>query len=558
MIQTLRGVTALARVPLNRMALSVGLGAVAICFGVGLMTTAGYLISRAAEAPPILALTTTIVAVRFFGLARPIARYLERLASHDLALRALGRIRSSFYERIEPLAPAQLEGYRHGELLARMVGDVDSLQDLYLRGLGPPLVALGAGTVCVGAAAVLLPAAAVILTFGLLLGAVAIPAISGWLGRAAGSRQAPARAELTAELIEQVRGAPELVAYGRESEAIERLRALDRELAALSRRDALVAGLADALSILVTGVTVVGVLTVAVAAHDVGTLNRVLVATLALLALSAFESVGPLPEAARRLSATLTAGRRVMALIAREPVVSDPDAPLPPPPVGAPITLEAVTARYSAAERPALCGVDLQLEPGRRIALVGPSGAGKTTVIALLLRFLDPEAGRMMIAGQDARGYRQEDVRRMFALAGQEAHLFNSTIRANLLLARPNATDDELEGALRRSRIADWVAALPDGLDTFIGEEGMQLSGGQQQRIVVARALLADAPVLLLDEPAAHLDTETAREVIGDVLNAAGDRSVLLITHRPEGLALVDETITLDAGRVVERIRHDR
>ena len=215
------------------------------------------------------------------------------------------------------------------------------------------------------------------------------------------------------------------------------------------------------------------------------------------------------------------------------------------------VALEGVTARYAPGEQPALSGFDLRLDPGKRIALVGPSGAGKTTVTSLLLRFLDPEEGRVTIAGRDIREYRQTDVRRTFALAGQNAHVFNSTIRANLRLARPAATDADLEDALQRARIGDWVASLPEGLDTLVGEEGTQLSGGQRQRLTLARALLADAPVLILDEPTAHLDSEMAEELVRDILAAADDRSILLITHRPEGLDLVDEVVTLDGGRRV-------
>ena len=267
------------------------------------MTSAGYLISRAAEQPPILSLTVVIVAVRFFGLARPLARYCERLVSHDAALRALATIRSRFYERIEPLAPAQLREYRSGELLARMVGDVDSLQSLYVRGLGPPIVALVVGAASVAAAAAVLPAAGAILAVGLLLAGVVVPLVGSAVSRAASRRQAGVRGQLTAELVEVLRGAPELVAYGREEETLRRVRAADRELARLARRDALAAGLADALSILVVGATVAGVLAVAVAAHETAALDRVLVATLALLALASFDAVAPLPVAASELSA---------------------------------------------------------------------------------------------------------------------------------------------------------------------------------------------------------------------------------------------------------------
>jgi ATP-binding cassette, subfamily C, bacterial CydC len=553
MTGTVRRLTRLAGVPAGRVALALLLGALAAAFGVALMTTAGYLISRAAEQPPILSLTVTIVAVRFFGLARPLARYLERLASHDVALRSLARIRSRFYQRIEPLAPAQLQSFRRGDLLTRMVGDVDALQGLYLRALGPPLVALLTGAACVVAAAALLPLAGAILAAGILVGGVAVPAVAWALGRAAGRRQAAARGELTAELVELLRGAPELVAYGRVEETLARIRSTDRELARLGRRDALVAGLADALSILVAGATTVGVLVAAVSAHDAGTLDRVLVATLALLALATFDVTAPLPTAARELNGILAAGRRVVRLAEVEPSVRDPEAPLSRPHVRASVSLESVTAGYREGA-PVLRGADLRLEPGSRVALVGPSGAGKTTVTNLLLRFLDPTDGRVTIAGRDVRGYRQEDVRRIFGLAGQQAHLFSSSIRENLRLARPDASDAELYGALRRSRLDAWVASLPEGLETLVGEEGSAVSGGQRQRLVLARALLADAPVLLLDEPTAHLDPQTAAALMDDVLDATADKTVLLITHRPEGLERMDEIVLLEGGRISPRL----
>jgi ATP-binding cassette, subfamily C, bacterial CydC len=541
----IRRLGALTQPPRGPMAVSILAASLAVGFGVALMTSAGYLISRAAEQPPILSLTVVIVAVRFFGLARPLARYCERLVSHDAALRTLATIRSRFYERIEPLAPAQLREYRSGELLARMVGDVDALQSLYVRGLGPPIVAVLVGAASVAVAAAVLPAAGAILAVGLLLAGLVVPLAGSALSRAASRRQAGVRGELTAELVEVLRGAPELVAYGREEETLRRVRAADRELARLSRRDALAAGIADALSILIVGATVAGVLAVSAAAHETAALDRVLVATLALLALASFDAVAPLPVAARELSGSLASGRRVLDLTDRKAEILDPAVPAPAPSRSDVVSLEDVTARYEAREEPALRGFDLRLDPGRRIALVGPSGAGKTTVVNLLLRFLDPTEGRVTVAGRDAREYRQEDIRALFALAGQDAHLFNSTIRANLAIGRPHAGDAELWDALRRARLADWTVSLPDGLDTFVGEEGTQLSGGQRQRLTLARALLSDAPILILDEPTAHLDPGTAQALMDDVFETAGDRTVLLITHRPEGLDQVDEVVSL-------------
>ena len=538
---------ALSGIRVSRIAVSVALGAATILFGVGLIATAGYLVTRAAERPAVLSLTAAIVAVRFFGLARPLARYADRLWSHDLALRALGHVRARFYERIEPLAPAGLQAFRSGDLMTRMIGDVDALQGLYLRGLGPPLVALAAGAVCVGTAAAFLPAAGAVLAAGLVFGGVAAPFVAGRLAAAAGRRQAAARAELTSEIVDLLRAAPELVVYGAEDRILEQVRSTDGELDRLARRDAVAGGLGDGLSILVAGLTVVGVLAVSVQAHAAGSLDRVLVAMLALLALASFEAVFGLPAVARELSGTLASGRRVLELIDREPAVGDPAAPLDPP-AGSSVAIEGVTAGYEPAATPVLSDFDLWLEPGRRVALVGPSGAGKTTVANLLLRFLDPAGGRVTLDGRDLREYRQDDVRATFALAGQEAHVFDSTIRANLLLARPYASESDLDLALRRVHLDGWVASLPDGLDTLVGEDGSRLSGGQRQRLTIARALLSDAPVLVLDEPTAHLDPETAQAVVEEAFAAAGDRTVLLITHREEGLSLVDEVVTLDAA----------
>ena len=542
---TIRRLMRLAPVRRSHLVLAALLGALTILFGVGLMGTAGYLISRAAEQPAVLSLTAAIVGVRFFGLARPLARYAERLSSHDVALRSLGSARARVYRRLEALSPIELQDTRHGDLLTRFVADVDSLQNLYLRGLLPPVVALVAGGVSVAVAAGFLPAAAVVLALGLAVGGILVPLVSSALSHRSAARQSEARGDLAAELVETLAGSAELIAYGREDDRLERLRGADSRLVRIARRAALADGTGDGLRLLVIGATVAGVVAVAVSAHAAGALDRVLVALLALGALAAFEAVLPLPAALRELRATRAAGDRVLELTARRPAVADPADPLPAP--GRPFTvrLEHVRVRYAVHEQPALDGLSLGLEPGRRIALLGPSGSGKTTVANLLLRFVDPEEGRVTLAGEDLRRYRQEDVRRAIAVCGQDAHLFSASIRANLRLARPEATDGELEQALRSARLLDWVRTLPKGLDTLVGEQGRELSGGQRQRLALARALLADPQVLVLDEPTAHLDPPTAERLVEDIFAAAGERCVLLITHRPEGLELADELVVL-------------
>jgi thiol reductant ABC exporter CydC subunit len=535
-----------APAPRRRFAVAVLLGAATVLFGVGLMATAGYLISRAAEQPAILSLTVAIVGVRFFGLARPVARYLERLTSHDVALRVLGPVRRRVYEHIEPLAPVELDGYRQGDLLSRLVADVDALQNLHLRGIGPPLVALASGCIAVAATTAFLPAAGVALGVGLLAGAVLPPLAGAGLGERSGRREAPARGELTAELVETISGAAELTVYGREEDRLNEVRETDGRLLRTARRAALADGVAEAVRLTLMGLTVAAVLAFAVAAHSGGRLDGVLIALLGLLALASFEAVQPLAQAARELVATITAGERVLELTRRSSRVVDPVHAHALPAVPFPIVFENVRVRYDANEAPALDNFDLHLAAGSRLALVGPSGAGKTTVTNLLFRFLDPERGRITLAGRDLREYRADDVRSVVALAGQEAHLFSATIRDNILLGR-SATEGDLVRVLRDARLEEWVAALPDGVETLVGEVGTQVSGGQRQRIVLARALLGNEPLLVLDEPTAHLDPPNAERLIEDVFAAAGNRAVLLITHRPEGLDAAEELVRVPA-----------
>ena len=338
--------------------------------------------------------------------------------------------------------------------------------------------------------------------------------------------------------------------YGQEDARLARLSKTDQELTRIGRRNALAAGVAEGLSLLVVGLTVTGVLALAVSAHAEGALDRTLIAALSLLALASFEAVQPLAAAGRELTVTVAAGQRVLELVDREPVVKDPVTPAPPP-ESFDLQLEDVRARYAPEERAPIDGASLRLDTGARVALVGASGEGKSTIANLLVRFLDPEGGRVLLGGRELSCYRQEDVRRAVAVCGQNAHIFSTTIVENVRLARPDASDANIEQALRAARLWDWVTTLPDGWNTLVGEEGRELSGGQRQRLAVARALLADARVLVLDEPTAHLDTDTARALVEDVFAAADGRSVLLMTHRQEGLDLVDDVYVLDGGKLL-------
>jgi ATP-binding cassette, subfamily C, bacterial CydC len=521
--------------PAGRLALSVGLGALAVVAGAVLVGLAGYLICRAAGQPPILSLTTLIVAVRVAALTRPGARYAERLCSHDLAFRALGNVRTRVFAAIEPLAPAGLEAYRDGELLSRMVADIDQLQDVALRLLLPLGVAVVASMVVVGGVLVVDPAAGILLGAGLAAAAVLGPLVAARVVARSQRRQAALRARLTADLVDALDAADELWLNGADGRAAAAVVADDRALVQVALRDARAAGAADAIGVVAAALTTLAVLLATTAAAGRGALDPLLVAPLTLVAMGAFEAVLPLSAAARQLPAVLAAGRRVLELIDRPPEVADPARPAPPPSRPTGIALDRVVVARGPERRRVLDGVSLRLPPGARAVVSGPSGAGKTTLAHLLVRFLERQGGAATIGPHDLRDHRQDDVRSAVLLSAQDPHVFSTTIRENLLVARPGAGDTELHLALARARLGEWVGSLEAGLDTVAGERGRALSGGQRQRLALARAFLADPSVLVLDEPTAHLDAVTAKALLDDLWRDAGGRSLLLVTHGDAG-----------------------
>ncbi|WP_329396154.1 thiol reductant ABC exporter subunit CydD [Streptomyces lydicus] len=546
-----------------RFALALLLGSLALGSAVGLMATSGWLISRAAQQPPVLYLMVAVTATRAFGIGRAVFRYAERLVAHDAVFRMLADVRVAVYRRLERLAPAGLTERRRGDLLSRLVADVDAVQDYFLRWLLPVGAAVLVGVGTVGFTAWLLPEAGAILAAGLLLAGVGVPALSGALARRTERQLAPARGRLATRVLDVLTGTAELTVAGALTARTASVRRADRELTRIASRSAAVAGAGAGLSALLCGLTVAAAAVAGVQAVHAGRLEGVALAVVVLTPLAAFEAVTGLPLAVQYRQRTRRAAERVFEVLDAPAPVREPAAPATPPEVPFPLVVRDLTARHSGQARPALDAVGFTLTAGRRLAVVGPSGSGKTTLAQTLLRFLDPEAGTYSLGGTDARALDGDAVRRQVGLCAQDAHLFDSSLRENLRLARRNrgdgpadADDRELWDALERARLADWVRGLPDGLDTMVGEHGARLSGGQRQRLALARALLADFPVLVLDEPAEHLDLATADALTADLLAATEGRTTVLITHRLTGLEAVDEVLVLDHGRVVQRGGH--
>jgi thiol reductant ABC exporter CydC subunit len=542
--------TGLDRAAARQLTLAVAAGAAASAAAIGLTATSAWLISRASQHPPVLALMFAVVAVQAFALARSVFRYVERLVSHDAALRALATMRVTAYRRLERLAPAGLAAFRSGDLVSRLVADVDSIADRWLRVLLPYATAAvaGAGTVCF--IALLLPSAAIALAVSLVVAALVAPWAAGIAARQAERRIAPRRGELSVASLDLLRGCPELLAFGAAEAALDRAAAADHALGQAEGRSARGRGIAASVTALAAGASVWACLVLGVPAVRSGALPGVALAVLVLTPLAAHEVFGALAPAAQQLPRIRGAASRVQAVLRQPDPVREPASPVPPPAPPYDLLIEGLSARWDAAGPDVLSGIDLSVPAGRRVAIVGPSGAGKTTLAMVLLRFLDPAAGRVTLGGTDITRLDGDTVRTIVGLCAQDAHVFDSTLGENLRLARRAATDEQVSSALRRAGLLDWVEGLPAGLDTDVGEHGVRLSGGQRQRLSLARVLLADFPVLVLDEPTEHLDEQTADELTRDLLTATEGRTILLITHRAAGLGQVDEIVRIEAGRL--------
>ncbi|MFF0196390.1 thiol reductant ABC exporter subunit CydD [Streptomyces anulatus] len=537
----------------GRLTLALLLGSLAVGSAVGLMAVSGWLISRASEEPPVMYLMMAVTATRAFGIGRAVFRYAERLVSHDAVLKLLAELRVAVYRGLERIAPGGLRTTRRGDLLSRLVADVDALQDYWLRWLLPVGTAVVVGTAAAGFTGWLLPEAGVILAVGLLVAGVGVPLVSGACARRTERQLAPARAALATRVADLLGSTAELTVAGALPARQTRLRAADTLLTRIASHAAAATALGGGLSALVCGLTVVAAATVAVPAVQDGRLSGVALAVVVLTPLAAFEAVTGLPLAVQYRQRVARSAERVFEVLDAPVPVREPEAPAEEPASPFPLEVRGLSARYPGARHDALASLDLTLTRGRRIAVVGPSGSGKTTLAQVLLRFLDASSGTYRLGGVEASALDSDTVRRSVGLCAQDAHVFDSSIRENLRLARPGATDAELRDALARARLLDWVLALPEELDTPVGEHGARLSGGQRQRLALARALLADFPVLVLDEPAEHLDLPTADALTADLLDATRGCATVLITHRLTGLDTVDEVLVLDAGRVVQR-----
>jgi ATP-binding cassette, subfamily C, bacterial CydCD len=541
----------------NWVALSVLLSTLTIGSSVALIGTSSWLISTAALHPSVADLGVSVVGVRFFGISRGIFRYLERLVSHNITFRLLARLRVWFYKRLEPLAPARLMEYKSGDLLARVIGDVETLENFYVRVISPSLTAVFIGIiVSIFFASFYPPIALVLISFFLTLGLI-LPLLAQLVSRVPGQRLITQRADIQSQLVDGIQGIADLLAFGQGGRRANQIASTGREYGSTQKQMARINGIHSALGTLLTNLGLWLVLVLTIPQVTAGNIKGVMLGTFALMTLASFEAVNPLPLAAQLWNSSREAAKRLFEIVDAEPAVKETGEKSLE--ISSPISLQVTNLSFSYPTQslPALQEITFEVPAGKSIAIVGPSGAGKSTLANLLLRFWDYELGEITLGSASLKRLNQDEVRKKIALVSQNSYFFNTSIRENLRLARRSATQEEMESAARAAQIHEFITSLPKGYDTLIGEQGLRLSGGERQRLAIVRALLKDAPILIFDEPTANLDPLTEKDVLATLFETMPGKTCLLITHRLVGLENVDEILVMDNGQIVEKGTHE-
>ncbi|AHF06311.1 thiol reductant ABC exporter subunit CydC [Desulfitobacterium metallireducens] len=550
----------------GRILLALLLSALTISSHIGLMATAAYLLARAALHPPVMDLMVTIVGVRFFGISRAVLRYLERYVSHDVTFRILSRIRVSVYEAIEPLAPARLIYFKSGDLLSRIVSDVEIQKDLYLRVLAPPLVAV---LVLLGFGLFLAPfdqRLPFILAAFFLLGGAGIPLGIKALGQSSGERKVKEKARLQVQALDLIIGMTELISFGQEEVYLEKIKTTQKGYSSAQRSYARLSGLSGATLGVVSNLGMWMVLVLGITLVGQGKLGGIYLGMLALGVLSSFESIEALPMSLQKLEENRAAADRLWELKESKPEVEETSKSsvasvrseeIPFPLLASPaLEISHLSFQYEQSETYGLKDISFEVPLRGKVGIVGPSGAGKSSLVHLFLRFWDYHEGSIKLGGKELHSLNSEEVRQFFGVVTQKTHLFNATVKENLLLAKPQSTDEELFEACRRAKIHDFILSLPQGYESQIGEEGLKLSGGQRQRLAIARVILKNAPILILDEATTGLDPVTERDVIQEIFDLMKDRTVLVISHHLPIMQNLDKVLVFNEGRILERGSH--
>jgi len=534
------------------MLLAAIIGSFTIGSSIGLLMTSAYIIAKAALHPSIAVLQAGIVGVRFFGISRGIFRYLERLVSHQTTFRLLANFRVRFYKGLEPLVPSGLLKHRSADLLNRVIADLKTLETFYVRVLSPPLVALLISVLMWFLMGIFNPLFSVLLLLFHLLAGLGIPVISYLYGKGLGKRIISLRSQLNILLLDGIQGLPELLVFDQTEKQKRQIHKLSKQLNLLQRHMSVISAMHESLVGVLMNAAVLSLLVAAIPMVRASQLDGVYLSVISLGIMASFEAILPLPEAMQHWEANIRAGERLFEIMDSPAPVLDPPKALSRP-EKFDIQIKNLSFSYNHNAPLALRDITISVKEKGKIAIVGPSGAGKSTLINLLLRFWDYERGEIRIGGRELKKLAQEDARACLAVVSQSTYLFSGSVRENLLRARPNASAAELERAVHLAELDDLIRRLPQGADTWLGDQGLQISGGERQRLAIARAILREAPILILDEATANLDAFTEQKILATIKKIAAEKTLLHVTHRLNGLKDFNEIFVLQAGEIAEQ-----
>ena len=543
------------------MLLGTGFGLLAMIAAIGLLALSGWFISAAAYAG-LTAATAQLfnffhpgIGVRLFAIGRTLARYAERIVTHDATFRILQSLRSWFYIHLEPLAPARLMMLRSADVLNRIVADIDALDNLYLRVLSPSIAALVTSILVIVFLGFFDPRLALSVAVFLAIAGFGVPAMVMRLAGSSGHQIAQHISNLRIRIVDALQGLPELLVFGAYPQQIDLVKQSNLALLKVQLRMSHIRGASSALITVFSGLAVLCALYQAVILVNHEALDGAVLALVILTVIASFEAILPLPPAYQYLGQTREAGRRLLEIVETEPAVVFPAQSIPLDRQFN-ITFDNVCFRYHDQAPWALHNVGFHIPAGRRVAVIGETGSGKSTLIHLLARFWNPVCGHIRLGKNEIDDFSETDLRRLISVVSQQPHMFNATLKENLLLARPGASDDQLLAALDTAQLLEFVKGLPDGLNTWTGEAGQLLSGGQARRVAVARAILHDAPLWVMDEPTEGLDPITEKNMMQAIKRQTAGRTLLLITHRLLDLDWMDDILMLDHGRLIARGSH--
>ncbi|WP_299024536.1 thiol reductant ABC exporter subunit CydC [uncultured Thermanaerothrix sp.] len=532
---------------------SILLGIATIASSIGLLGTAAYLIARAALHPSIAELHIAIVGVRFLGLARSVIRYVERWVSHGVNLRLLGQLQRWLYRTLAPLLPARQPYLPTGDLLNRAMTDLENLENFYVRFISPALVMVFTTLGLAWFSGVFYPRIWLWVAAGLLGAGGVVPLMSYHMQQRLALQQVKASANLNTRLVEFIQGMEDYLLFGQEKFMFKQIEDLEVTHHHIQMRRALRGGLANGLASLWVWLTAWGVLWAGLDPVARGEFSGVLLAVLVIVVLASYEAVSAVVQGAQNLPLALHSAQRLLSLetlkssqtasthVHFEETTQRPD-----------IQMRDLSFRYAADAPLVLKGINLEIPFGRRVGIVGPSGAGKSTLVNLLLRFWDYDEGEILIGGVPLRLWDERVLHQVLAVLEQKPYIFSDTLRGNLRIAAPRATEDQLWWALEQVELADWARQLPEGLNTWVGNLGAQMSGGERQRLALARLFLSKASVIVLDEPGAHLERAQEARILGRLMTWVAERTLIWITHSPQSLDYVDELVVLRQGQIVE------